>query len=492
MQLGSWKSKDEEKRKLRVKVATLGRALEAQQKARAKLEKEKDGLKRENKELSQKVTKLERRCKELERQRDRYRDMIFKPNVKKQTEEATNQEGSDVDILENLKKKRRRGAQKGHPGRGRRIPKRVDEVRRVYLEKCPDCGEALERSSSVEEHTVEDIPPIEQTQSKVTRYEKELQWCKKCKKTVKAVIEEVIPQARLGINVLLYVLTQKYIARSSWDTIVWSLDHWYGIKVSKGTLVGMLHRARRWLGKRYDRILEQIRASPVKHADETGWRVDGVNHWLWGFFTDKHAYYRVEESRGGGVPRRILHGSHQEDVLVRDDYGAYSKLLFKHQSCWTHLLRKSREAARDPAASVEVRKLHEKLKQMYASLQKIIDQPFKPAERQKAYDHFNQELQIIIETKYHHQDTKKIQTRIANQETNLLTALLYDNVPLTNNLAERCFRSPVTARKISGGSRSEEGAKTFAVHMSILQTIRLQQQPFIPTIKNHLLSPLQN
>ncbi|MCK4765235.1 MAG: transposase [Candidatus Aminicenantes bacterium] len=52
-----------------------------------------------------------------------------------------------------------------------------------------------------------------------------------------------------------------------------------------------------------------------------------------------------------------------------------------------------------------------------------------------------------------------MQTRISNQNTNLITALLHRNVSLTNNHSERNIRCFVVARKISGGSRSKDGAK---------------------------------
>ncbi|MBI3600358.1 MAG: IS66 family transposase [Nitrospinae bacterium] len=491
MQLGHWISADEEKRKLRVEVATLRHALKAQQEARAKLKREVEDLEREKKEDKKRIKELEDRCRELEQQRDRYRDTIFKPNVRAKKGDKEN-EGIE-EIYDVFTPKRKRGGQKGHPGRGRKTPERVDEVRRIYLETCPDCSSQIERSKNIEKHTVEDIPPIEVYRAQVIRYERELQWCKKCKRRVKAKISEVIPKSRFGINVLLYVFIHKYIARSSWDTIVWSLANWYGIQVSKGSLVGMLHRSQKWLGNRYEQILEQIRASPVKHADETGWRVDGINHWLWGFFTKEHAYYTIKESRGKGVPEKILTGSHHDDVLVRDDYAAYKKLPLNHQSCWAHLLRNSSEAAKAPDASTEVRLLHRELKKMYASLKEIIAQPFDAIERQAAYQRLSKELKGMAEAKYFHQDAMKIQTRIANQGINLLTTLLYNNVPLTNNLAERGIRPMVVIRKISGGNRSQEGAKTHSVNMSILQTIRFQQQPIISTLKNYLSSStLQN
>ena len=39
-------------------------------------------------------------------------------------------------------------------------------------------------------------------------------------------------------------------------------------------------------------ILDRIRASPVVHADETGWRQDGVNGYVWTFSTPTERYFR--------------------------------------------------------------------------------------------------------------------------------------------------------------------------------------------------------
>ena len=82
----------------------------------------------------------------------------------------------------------------------------------------------------------------------------------------------------------------------------------------------------------------------------------------------------------------------------------------------------------------------------------------------------------------HDDDAKAIQTRIANQHTNLITALLYEGVPPTNNHAERMIRPMVVTRKISGGSQSDRGAATHAVNMSVMQTIALQGQSFLKEI----------
>ena len=485
-------NRDEEKRKLSAANARKDRALKQLRSSKRKLEEELKQAKQEAREWQKryeeerkKNEESEQRITELARQRDRYRDMIFKPNRKKK--EVADGGVNLEDSKESREKKRKRGAQKGHKGYGRKGPEKVDEEKLLYLERCPTCKSKLNRSKTTKSHRVEDIPALTDSRSKVTRYETEVQWCPKCKKSVKARAVGVIPRSRLGINVLLYVLVHKYMCRVPWVAIVDNLYNWYGLHVSKGSLVNMMHRAREWLGERYDDLLEQIRSSPVKYADETSWRLEGVNHWLWGFFTDKYAYYTIEESRGKGVPQEVLKGSHPEDVLVRDDYGAYMKLPLLHQSCWSHLLRESHERDSRPEVSPEMRKLHRKLKTMFLSLEKIIEQPFVLKDRKIAYRFFKREIQKIIDLPFEHDDSREIQIRISNQKTNLITALLHENVPLTNNHSERNLRNFVVARKISGGSRSDKGADTHAVLMSIIQSIRLQKLSIVPTLKNYLL-----
>jgi len=66
--------------------------------------------------------------------------------------------------------------------------------------------------------------------------------------------------------------------------------------------------------------------------------------------------------------------------------------------------------------------------------------------------------------------------------------LLYENVPLTNNLAERALRPLVITRKISYGSGSPEGAKAHMVNMSIFQTLLLQGKSLLPALKSAMLA----
>ncbi len=159
-----------------------------------------------------------------------------------------------------------------------------------------------------------------------------------------------------------------------------------------------------------------------------------------------------------------------------------------HQSCLAHLLRKSKEETLQKNCSKQMQNLHSKLKQIYQDLEGIISRPFILKNRQQIYQYCCHQIQQIIATRFRAKDAQRIQTRIKNQGSNLLTALLFPDVPLTNNAAERSIRPAVVIRKISGGSRSNEGAETFAVNMSIIQTIKMRNQPLIPTLQTLLLN----
>jgi transposase-like protein len=246
---------------------------------------------------------------------------------------------------------------------------------------------------------------------------------------------------------------------------------------------------KRRFNPQYQQILKEIRKTKVKHADETSWRIEGQNSWVWLFATQKAAYYTIEETRGKGVPERVLKGSAPGSVLVRDEYAAYRKQPMEQQSCWTHTLRVSRDAARRPHASAEIIALHAELKNMFADVEAVIARPFVAAERRNAFVRLQAQLTVIEGRPYAQRDARAVQTRITNQHANLLTAVLHEDVPLTNNHAERQIRPMVVTRKISGGSRSPQGAATHAVNMSVMQTISLKGRPLIAELKKLLTVP---
>jgi transposase len=341
-----------------------------------------------------------------------------------------------------------------------------------------DCGTKLNQTSSVDERTVEDIP---HTQTVVTRYAIQRQWCATCHTEARAIPKDTIPGARFGINTLTLVLCLKYRLRTPLAKIAEILKTQYDLAITSQGIQELLHATKTRFTNQYNDILTEVRNAPMKHADETGWRINGVNSWCWLFATPTAAFYTIEETRGKDVPKRLL-GHDPTGVLVRDDCPSYFSLPMPQQSCWAHLLRVSHDAAAHEKASEEMHGLHAELTQMFADLDTIVHESYRPRIRKRHHNAYTAKIDAIMTRCYTHDDVKAVQTRIANQRTNLITALLYEGVPLTNNHAERMIRPMVITRKISGGSQSDKGAATHAVNMSVMQTLALKGQSFLAGI----------
>lgn len=462
-----------ELRYLRIRVSQLQRVHKLQ---KDKTDTLKDLLKQKDKqirELEKEKGKLQEDLEKVKRERDSYKGMVFK------------EKRTCLSPLAHKSSGLKRGGQKGHKGYGRSKSNIIDKHIHTYLTHCPHCGNSLSRTNSTDTHTVVDIPHWALMQPITTEYSIERQWCPKCIKEVRAAPVGIIPESKLGVNLFTCVLVWKYRFRDPFNKIKERLSTYYNINISEGTLALMLSKAKKWLGPKYDEILVEIRGSPVKHADETGWRVGGENWWLWTGVTPKSTYYTIEESRGGGVAKDMLEGS--KGVLIRDDYAAYQKLALPQQSCWAHPLRIGHDLSHYANATDEVKKLHKKLKVLFDLLSEDITRPFNKEERKQFYEWYREDLKKIIAIPFQSSDAKKLQTRIRNQNTNLLTALLYEGVPLTNNAAERAIRPMVVTRKISGGSKTPKGAKIHAVNMSVIETIVKRKLPLLDTLQNYLL-----
>lgn len=468
-----------EARKLRQENASLERSRNLQkeknkrlQEENEELRKKKEALEKKKQELENEIGKLEDIIAKLTGHRNKLAGMLFKTNLKKE---------------DKLKNQKKRGAQIGHIGHSRKI-ERIDQEKEIHLSHCPCCQNQLEQSHSFYERIVEDIPlPIKTI---ITKYTIQRQWCSHCQKEVHGEPTNTLPRSRLGLNAIIWILFQKYQLRLPLNLIVKSLQEQYDLKITEGGIQNILHQVKIRFGSKYQELIEEIKKSQVKHADETGWRIGGQNVWCWLFSSPKSILYTIEETRGKVVPQKIL-GENPQGVLVRDDYGGYKKLNMEQQSCWTHLLRNSREPVKKKNVSLEMKTLHQTLKDMFLELDNSLKND-SLEKRKELYPVYQNKIRNIIETDYTCPDAKKVQVRIKNQNNNLLTALLHNNVPLTNNEAERNIRKMVVTRKISGGSRSNAGASTHAVNLSIIKTASIKKQSLISSLRELLSLPNGN
>lgn len=462
-----------EARKLRQDNALLARTKDQHKEKGLTLAKKNSDLQKKVKDLKSEIQKLNDFIAKLLNLKDKFAGMLFKTNLKKDDSKKADT--------------KKRGGQLGHPGAGRKKPIHIDQEKEVHLSHCPGCQNELNQNNSFYERIVEDIPLLLNTL--VTKYSIQRQWCPHCKKEVRGEPKDTLPGFRLGLNTIIWIMFQKYQLCLPLSSIVVSLKEQYNLDITTGAIQNILHNLQTKFTPKYKQLIKEIRNNQVKHADETGWRIQGQNAWCWMFSSPKSILYTIEETRGKAVPQKIL-GENPQGVLVRDDYAGYKKLPMEQQSCWAHLIRVSRELADKENASVEMQSLNQTLKEMFVGLSALVNKEFIQAERDQDYLMYQAKIQAIIQTVYIEKDAKEVQVRITNQNINLITALKYPNVPLTNNEAERNIRKMVITRKISGGSRSNAGAATHAVNLSVVKTLALRKQSLITSLRK-LLTPVR-
>jgi transposase len=95
----------------------------------------------------------------------------------------------------------------------------------------------------------------------------------------------------------------------------------------------------------------RVRASPVAHADETGWRENGQHTTIWTVSTPQTVY--VHHGRRSCEEIDEILGDNYGGTIVADCYAAYDHFPGPKQRCWAHLVRELRTLLHDHAADTE-------------------------------------------------------------------------------------------------------------------------------------------
>lgn len=378
----------------------------------------------------------------------------------------------------------KRGAILGHRAffRKKPDPQDITEEKDVLLRQCPNCNGALSEADlhKWNERFGIDIPlPIKPI---ITKYNVAQYHCKACGAWSQGQPYNLFGKSPFGINMMMLVLHLKYRGRAVDEHIRESLKVWYGVELSEGGVHCILNRAAELFGASYEAIKQAIRDGKVVYADETGWRVEGENWYVWAFVNDKVSFYTIENSRGGGVPKKILEGF--KGVLGSDWYQGYNSVDCEKQKCGVHFLRQTDALATMENATEEVKVFHSN---MVLFLERAVKKHKKcktSEDRLKLHATMLKALSKFWKrVAYKDKDLENIREWwLEKRGDELLTFLKYDYVEWENNIAERNIRPFVTRRKICGGSRSKRGAERESINMSCITTFIKQRKALIEAI----------
>jgi transposase len=340
------------------------------------------------------------------------------------------------------------------------------------MERCPECGRLLGEGT---ECGVREVIELERRSVKVLHHVLRRLWCGVCQKHRKTSVDlsgQVVGKSRMGLELMSTVAYHWAVCREPVETIKGYLKDLYDLEISKGQIVGILHKVAEKGVPLYDGIREKIRASTYVHADETGWREDGINGYLWGFSIPDARYFVRNKSRGHQVPETEL-GADFKGVLVSDFYCGYTFYLGEHQRCWVHMARDLHDLKRKHPDDEAVKTWADGVLKIYRAAKAFRSEDRR--ERVRARERFQVRLSALARP-YARTSLPQhvLAERIERFLPELFTFVEYPEVPSDNNAAERSLRPPVVARKIRGGTRSERGSRTMAILMSLFGTWEIQ------------------
>jgi hypothetical protein len=249
----------------------------------------------------------------------------------------------------------------------------------------------------------------------------------------------------------------------------------HSLLISTGEIVELLHRLAEAppVQSVTHELHERVRHSPVVHGDETVWREEGQNGYVWCFCTPAgERYYEYDRSRAGAVAKRIL-GAEFKGTLVTDFYAAYNDFPGEHQRCWAHLLRDLhalKEEHRETKYNEEVLEWTAQLRKLYDTAQDALTGPsgVSPPTQQMREILYVQSVEATSELARRYANAKQHRThpchtlakRLLLHLDGLFQFVRQPGLSADNNLAERGVRPVVVMRKVSGGSQSERGSRT--------------------------------
>jgi len=332
-------------------------------------------------------------------------------------------------------------------------------------------------------------------------------------KFYEASLPEALQKQRYGSELQAFVLMLYFELRVTEEKIL-NLLQSAGIVISAGQISNILIKKYLHLfaEERKEVLRAGLQTTSYHHIDDTGARVDGVNHYFStlcnpyysSFFTHRRKNHDTvacllslleEPPESEGAPLAVLtkdgqpsqqqpsepraecaEGSTAEQkqlgdyvrILICDDAPQFHDQTEHRGLCWIHEERHFK-----------------KLRPFFEAHQKLVDdfrsEIWDYYDRLKAYataptEELKQELAADFDelfsrtTGYDELNQRIALTRQKKRE--LLLVLDFPEVPLDNNDAERALREYVIKRKISNGTRTDDGTEAWEVMLSLLDTCR--------------------
>lgn len=392
---------------------------------------------------------------------------------------------SDPPGMKKAKKKtkstRRQGGQPGHKGKNRKLlpVEAMDKIHDIFPERCELCGSPFVKNlinpyAKPVRHQVFDLPVIVPVKQE---YRCHSLLCQ-CGYSTAAKFPAHVAQSNFGPRThaaIAYLASVHRVTRRGIAEIMQSL---FGITISTGAICNAAERVSKACVPVVSAIKKYAASALTLNIDETGWKYQGKNRFLWAFVAPRAVLFHVSPSRGAKVLREVL-GDSFAGIITSDDHSAYASYQKGlRQLCWAHIIRKLKALEEDrssPHAYCFARNMRREIEALFS-----LWHAFESSGASRA--------QLLLDTQpirqrirdfciiFRYSSDQRVRTRtkrLLDNWPHLFTFLKHEGVEPTNNRAERAIRPAVQWRKISFGSQSRIGEHFVGRLLTVVRTCQL-------------------
>jgi DNA-binding protein H-NS len=439
--------------------------------------------------LQQKISQQQRLIEEQQKQLKAQQEEIEQLKEERDKLKNRNSQNSSLppstDLLKKPsdKSKRKKGKKRGpkydHQGKTRNGFGEADKIIPLELENCPACGTSLEKVESAPPK-VQQVAEVVEQPVEIREYRRALYQCPNCRWDGYSELPLGIKEGfSYGGRLCSIIGWLGYGGNLTWRKQEYFVEYVLGIPISQGSLAKIHKWFQESLAPSYQQWLSYIQRPGVRCVDETTYCIDGIKYWLWVATSEKICVLLLAPTRSSAELEKLL-GTNFEGILSSDCFSAYNpQKAGRKQKCLVHLerdlaeLQTSRfQGNRDFAH--QVKEILSVSRSFYHNYQ---EGKLSRAELTTQRKELENRLQEVVDNPPaggFPSDARRLANRLKRHWDEWFTFLSHPEVKPDNNDAERALRPIVVHRKVSGGARSDWGAKLVAQMFSFLETMRLQ------------------
>jgi transposase/uncharacterized coiled-coil protein SlyX len=416
---------------------------------------------------AQEITRLMARIDVLECELARYTTRKNSNNSSMPPSKDENRPPHTSSLRE--KSNRKAGGQPGHEGKTLEMTETPDEIIEHHSCFCPECGKDVSELpfEFCGKRQVIEIPTIKQIVTEHRVYRCTCSCGKIVESDFPVGVDSPVKYGKSIETIIGYLSVRQYLPFKRLQEM---MNDVFSVQISEGGLHWLMNRLASKGVDAYEMIRQRVLHSQVIGTDETGVKINGKNHWIWTWQTNRATFIAPSTNRGTTTIFENMSGISGDAVLVHDCWKAHFQTPVKeHQLCTAHLERETKylEERYKVAWPVRFRNIlreAHKLKKQFTPADYYYPNPLRSL-LEKELDNL---LSESLDPK--HKEMVTFQKRITKYRDHVFTFLYHPTVPPDNNGSERAIRNVKVKQKISGQFKILSAAENFAILRSIIDT----------------------